>query len=197
MNEKEKSFAGQWYDPNGDPELISEREQAMALCHQINLLPMNSPQRPKLLATLLPKKADDVIIMSPIWADYGIYTTIGAGSFINRNAYLMDGGKISIGKHCLIGPNCGMYTANHAFDPIQRRTGLEVALPIVIEDDVWLGGDVTITPGVTIGQGSIIGAKSLVNKDIPANVIAAGNPCHVIRKITEKDKISPEQLGSN
>ncbi|WP_125767424.1 sugar O-acetyltransferase [Lapidilactobacillus wuchangensis] len=192
MNEKEKSFAGKWYDPNGDSELIAERDQAMALCHQLNLLPMNSPERPKLLAKLFPKKAANVIIMEPVWADYGIYSTIGEDSFINRNAYLMDGGKITIGKHCLIGPNCSMYTANHAFDPIERRTGLEVALPIVIEDDVWIGGDVTITPGVTIGQGSIIGAKSLVNKDIPANVIAAGNPCRVIREITDKDKISRE-----
>lgn len=194
MNEKEKSFLGKWYDPNGDSELITERDQAMELCHQINLLPMNSSERNQLLDMLFPEKEVSATIMSPVWTDYGIYSTIGEGSFINRNAYLMDGGKISIGKHCFIGPNCGMYTANHAFDPLQRRTGLEVALPIIIEDDVWIGGDVTIAPGVTIGKGSIIGAKSLVNKDIPANVIAAGNPCRVIREITEQDKISQDQL---
>lgn len=189
--EKEKSFAGEWYDPNGDTELIAERETAMDLCHKINLLPMNSDERESLLAKLFPNKAKNTIIMNPIWADYGLYSTIGEGSFINRNAYLMDGGKITIGKYCFIGPNCGMYTANHAFDPIERRTGLEVALPIVIEDDVWIGGDVTIAPGVTIGKGSIIGAKSLVNKDIPANVIAVGHPCRVLREITEADRVSP------
>lgn len=189
-NEKEKSFDGEWYDPNGDAELITERELAMNLCHQINLLPMNSPEREPLLAKLFSNKKPNAIIMNPIWADYGLYSTIGEGSFINRNAYLMDGGKITIGNHCFIGPNCDMYTANHAFDPIERRTGLEVALPILIEDDVWIGGDVTITPGVTIGKGSIIGAKSLVNKDIPANVIAVGNPCRVLRVLTEADKLS-------
>lgn len=188
--EKEKSFAKEWYDPNGDDELIAERENAMTLCHEINLLPMNSPQREEKLTALFPQKKANVVIMNPVWADYGLYTKIGEGSFINRNAYLMDGGTITIGKHCFIGPNCGLYTANHAFDPLERQTGLEIALPIVLEDDVWLGGDVTITPGVTIGSGSIIGAKSLVNKDIPPNVIAVGNPCRVVRKITPEDRLS-------
>ena len=97
---------------------------------------MNSPEREPLLAKLFTDKKPNAIIMNPIWADYGRYSTIGEGSFINRSAYLMDGGKITIGNHCFIGPNCDMYTVNHAFDPIERRTGLEVALPILIEDDV-------------------------------------------------------------
>lgn len=190
--EKEKSFAGEWYDPNGDPELVADRKKAMDLCHQINLLPTYSPERAELLPQLFPEMAASVVIINPIWVDYGNHTTIGANSFLNRNAFLMDEGKITIGQHCLIGPNCGMYTANHTFDPIERRTGVEEALPITIEDDVWIGGDVTITPGVTIGHGSIIGAKSLVNKDIPANVIAVGNPCHVLRALTAADKVLPE-----
>lgn len=188
-SEKEKSFAGEWYDPNGDSDLIAEREKAMELCQDINLLHIKNPKRDKFLTELFPRKGDNVVILNPIWADYGIYSTIGDGTFINHNAFLMDGGTITIGKNCLIGPNCGMYTATHALDPIERRTGIETALPIVIEDDVWLGGDVTILPGVTIGKGSIIGAKSLVNKNIPANVIAVGNPCKVLREITDSDKI--------
>ncbi|MBP1043588.1 sugar O-acetyltransferase [Vagococcus sp. BWB3-3] len=188
-SEKEKSFAGEWYDPNGDSDLIAEREKAMELCQDINLLHIKNPKRDKFLTELFPRKGDNVVILNPIWADYGLYSTIGDGTFINHNAFLMDGGTITIGKNCLIGPNCGMYTATHALDPIERRTGIETALPIVIEDDVWLGGDVTILPGVTIGKGSIIGAKSLVNKDIPANVIAVGNPCKVLREITDSDKI--------
>ncbi len=188
-SEKEKSFAGEWYDPNGDSDLIAEREKAMELCQDINLLHIKNQKRDKFLTELFPRKGDNVVILNPIWADYGIYSTIGDGTFINHNAFLMDGGTITIGKNCLIGPNCGMYTATHALDPIERRTGIETALPIVIEDDVWLGGNVTILPGVTIGKGSIIGAKSLVNKDIPANVIAVGNPCKVLREITDSDKI--------
>lgn len=187
--EKEKSFDGEWYDPNGDQELCKERDQAMVLCQEINMLHLKDKKRAELLAKLFPHQAENVTILNPIWADYGIYSTIGEGTFINHNAFLMDGGTITIGKHCLIGPNCGMYTGNHALDPLERRTGIETAPPIVIEDDVWVGGDVTILPGVTIGKGSVIGAKSLVNKDIPANVIAVGNPCVVLRELTEADKI--------
>ncbi|MGM0126297.1 maltose O-acetyltransferase [Enterococcus sp. AZ194] len=188
--EKEKSFAGEWYDPNGDEELCLERDKAMELCQEINSLHVKDPKREELLNELFPNKAKNVVILNPIWADYGIYSSIGEGSFINHNGFLMDGGKITIGKNCFIGPNCGMYTANHATYPSERRTGLETALPIVLEDDVWLGGDVTILPGVTIGAGSIIGAKSLVNKNIPANVIAVGNPCKVLREITEEDRLN-------
>ncbi len=110
---------------------------------------------------------------------------------VNHNAYLMDGAKICIGSHCFIGPNCGMYTANHPLLASERNRGLEKASPIIIEDDVWIGADVTILPGVRIGKGSVIGAKSVVTKDIPSNVIAAGNPCQILRAITEEDSILP------
>lgn len=187
--EKEKMLAGQWFDPNADADLIAERDQAFALCHEINALPTYNTRRLELLHQLFPQLAPDAKIINPVWADYGCYTEIGAGSFVNRNAFFMDGGKIIIGRNCFIGPNCGMYTANHPLDFTERRTGHEINLPIVLEDDVWLGGDVTITPGVTIGRGSVIGAKSLVNKTIPAGVVAAGNPCRVLRKITVQDKV--------
>lgn len=187
--EKEKMFAGQWFDPFADNELNAGRDKAFALCHDINALPTHSEKRAELLAELFPNLAKNVAIINPVWADYGTYTTIGENSFVNRNAFFMDGAGITIGKNCLIGPNCGMYTANHPLDFVERRTGHEIGLPIVIEDDVWVGGDVTITPGVTIGHGSVIGAKSLVNKNIPPNVVAVGNPCHVLRKITAQDKV--------
>ena len=108
----------------------------------------------------------------------------------------MDGAPVTIGKHCFIGPNCGMYTANHPLNVEERNQGLELAQPITVGDNVWIGADVTILPGITIGEGSVIGAKSLVNKDIPANVIAVGNPCRVVREITEEDRISSAENGT-
>lgn len=178
-----------WYDPNGDEELITERDKADELCTNINHLSQKSPEREILIQELFPNKGDNVVIMNPIWADYGKYTTIGEGTFINRHAFFMDEALITIGKNCFIGPNVGFYTANHALVASQRNTGIEIALPITLGDNVWLGGHVCITPGVTIGEGSVIGAGSLVNKNIPENVIAADNPCRVIRHITDHDNI--------
>lgn len=144
---------------------------------------------------LLPNKGENVSILAPFIADYGKNCFIGEGTFINYGAYLMDGAPITIGKSCFIGPNCGMYTATHPLLAEERNRGLEKAKPITIGDNVWLGGDVTILPGVTIGEGSVIGAKSLVNKDIPPNVVAVGNPCRVIRAITEEDRINRKNKG--
>ena len=115
--------------------------------------------------------------------DYGYNIEIGEGSFFNHNIYLMDCAKIVFGKKCFIGPNCGFYTALHPLEVEERNAGLEIAKPIEIGDNVWIGADVTILPGVNIGKNSVVGAKSLVTKDIPANVVAFGNPCRVIRKL--------------
>ena len=131
----------------------------------------------------------DVSILAPFYTDYGYNCIIGEKTFINHNAYLMDGATITIGKNCFIGPNCGMYTANHPLIAEERNKGLEKALSITIEDDVWIGADVTILSGVKIGKGSVIGAKSVITKDIPSGVIAIGNPCSVVRPITEADRI--------
>lgn len=106
----------------------------------------------------------------------------------------MDGGRITIGNHCFIGPNCGMYTAIHAYDFQQRNAGIEKALPIVIGDNCWIGADVKILPGVTIGENTIIGAGSIVTKDIPSNCIALGNPCKVHRFMNEQDRIADQDL---
>ena len=132
---------------------------------------------------------EDFCLFPPFYTDYGYNCRIGEETFLNHNAYLMDGALITIGKHCFIGPNCGMYTANHPLVAEERNQGLEQARPITIGDNVWIGADVTILPGVTIGEGSVIGAKSVVTKDIPPNVIALGNPCRVLRAITEADRV--------
>lgn len=191
MTEKEKMQKGMWYDANFDKELLAERIEADGLCYEFNHThPKEAEKRAEILDKLLPNKGENVSILAPFIADYGKNCFIGEGTFINYGAYLMDGAPITIGKSCFIGPNCGMYTATHPLLAEERNRGLEKAKPITIGDNVWLGGDVTILPGVTIGEGSIIGAKSLVNKDIPPNVIAAGNPCKVIRAITEEDRIN-------
>lgn len=190
MTEKEKLKKGLWYDANYDEELLKERKRAEDLCLEFNSTkPSDKETKEEVLKKLLPNKKEDAVILSPFYTDYGYNCIIGEKTFINHNAYLMDGAEIKIGDNCFIGPNCGMYTAAHPIFFEERNKGLEKALPINIGDNVWIGGDVTILPGTSIGNNSVIGAKSLVTKDIPANVVAFGNPCRVIRKISEKDKI--------
>ena len=190
MTEKEKLKKGLWYDANYDEELLKERERAEDLCLEFNSTkPSDKKTKEEVLKKLLPNKKEDTVILSPFYTDYGYNCIIGEKTFINHNTYLMDGAEIKIGDNCFIGPNCGMYTAAHPIFFEERNKGLEKALPINIGDNVWIGGDVTILPGASIGNNSVIGAKSLVTKDIPANVVAFGNPCRVIRKISEKDKI--------
>lgn len=197
MTEREKMEAGLWYDANFDQDLLKEREEAEALYFQFNQTsPKDAKKKEQLLKELLPNREENVDILPPFYTDYGYNCRIGEGTFINHNAYLMDGAPVTIGKHCFIGPNCGMYTANHPLNVEERNQGLELAQPITVGDNVWIGADVTILPGVTIGEGSVIGAKSLVNKDIPANVIAVGNPCRVVREITEEDRISSAENGT-
>ena len=191
MTQKERMEKGLWYDANFDPELLALRENAEELCFRFNhTSPQNAEERENILSQLFPNRGKDTVILAPLYADYGVKTSIGDGTFINHNAYFMDGGTITIGVHCFIGPNCGIYTAKHPLLAEERNRGLEKALPIVIGNNVWLGGDVKIMPGVTIGEGSVIGGGSVVTKDIPAGVVAVGNPCRVVRSITEADRIA-------
>lgn len=190
MTESEKMKQGLWYDANFDQELCKQRIQAEELCFEFNQTrPKDTEKKAKILNELLPEMEKNCTILSPFIADYGCYCRIGHDTFINHNAYLMDGGSITIGHHCFIGPNCGMYTAIHATLAEERNQGFEKALPIVIGDNCWIGADVTILPGVTIGSDTIIGAGSVVTKDIPDHVIAVGNPCRVLREITENDRM--------
>lgn len=190
MTEAEKMKKMLWYDANFDEELLEQRLVAEDLCFELNQTrPKDVEKRAEILKTLLPEMEENCTILSPFVTDYGCYCKIGHDSFINHNAYLMDGGGITIGHHCFIGPNCGMYTAVHPLIAEERNAGLEKALPITIGDNCWIGADVTILPGVTIGSNTVIGAKSVVIKDIPDHVVAVGNPCRVLRPITEKDSI--------
>ena len=179
MNEEEKMKQGQWYDAN-DEELCRQRMHAKDLCFLLNqCLPSDLEKRNALMKELLPHAQGRVEIL---------YT------FINHNAYFMDGGTITIGAHCFIGPNCAIYTALHPLDKTRRDQGLEQAKPVVIQDHVWLGGDVTILPGVTIGEGCVIGAKSVVTKSLPPYVLAYGNPCRIISAIEKEEDDKAKQI---
>jgi acetyltransferase-like isoleucine patch superfamily enzyme len=190
MTERERMEAGLWYDANHNPEVHALRKRADELCHRLNVvLGPRDEERDTVMRELIPDLGKDCEILSPLYVDNGAYCHIGARVFVNHGAYLMDGGGITIGDNCFIGPNLGAYTAAHPLLPEQRNTGLEKASPIIIGPDCWLGANVTIMPGVTIGEGCVIGACSLVTKDIPAHSLAMGSPCRVVRAITEADRI--------
>ena len=192
MTEIEKRDAGLWYDANYAPETTAQLLHTKQLCYDFNnIRPGETERQAEALRALFPHMGENVTILPHIYADYGYNCYIGDWTYINHGAYLMDCAKITIGSHCFIGPNCGMYTAIHPLVAEERNRGLETCKPITLGDNVWLGGDVTILPGVTIGAGTVIGAGSVVTKDIPAGVIAVGNPCRVRRAITEADRISP------
>ncbi|MFF2089318.1 sugar O-acetyltransferase [Paenibacillus sp. NPDC058174] len=189
MNEKEKASKGMLYDANYDASLIADRNEAKDICYDYNQLrPTNMPERKALIKKLIGKTSDSFLIEQPFWCDYGYNIEIGDNFYANHHCTILDGAKVTFGNNVFIAPNCGFYTAGHPLDVEQRNQGLEYAYPITVGDNVWIGGNVVVLPGVTIGENTVIGAGSVVNRDIPAGVIAAGNPCRVIRAITEEDK---------
>ena len=188
--EKQKASQGRLYDANYDEELLRERTACADLIFEFNhtLRPSQQTEKEALLRRILGKAKNNFTILSPFFCDYGYNIEVGENVFINMNCVVLDEAKVTFGDNVFVAPGCGFYTAGHPLDVEQRNQGLEYALPIVIEDNVWIGGGVSVLPGVTIGTGSVIGAGSVVNRNIPAGVIAAGNPCKVIRPITEADK---------
>ncbi|MFR9166643.1 MAG: sugar O-acetyltransferase [Dysgonomonas sp.] len=139
--------------------------------------------RKNILTDLLNSFGENLQIEPIFRCEFGKNITIGNNVYINFECIILDCAEVTIGNDVLLGPRVGLYTANHDIDPVKRISGVSTALPITIEDRVWLGGDVTVLPGVTIGENSVIGAGSVVTKNIPENVIAAGNPCRVIKRI--------------
>ena len=189
MTEKEKMQRQMLYDANYDTQLLAERRAAKDMCYDFNLIrPSDTRRQTNLMKKLLGSTKGDFTIIAPFWCDYGYNISIGENFFANHNTVILDGAKVTFGDNVFIAPNCGFYTAGHPLDVLQRNQGLEYALPITVGDNVWIGAQVAVLPGVTIGNNTVIGAGSVVNRDIPSNVIAAGNPCRVIRRITEKDK---------
>ena len=187
MTEKEKCAQGLLYDANYDAELLAERLRAKELLYDYNRLrPSQQTERCALLERLLGKMGQQTVIEQPFFCDYGYNIEVGANFFANFNFVVLDEAKVRIGDNVFIAPNVGIYTAGHPLDVAQRNQGLEYARPVTIGNNVWIGAGVSILPGVTIGDGVVIGAGSVVTKDIPAGMLAVGNPCRVIREIAGK-----------
>ena len=176
-------LSGELYDAL-DEQLSAERTTARLLIQQLN---HSSPDEPLTIAAvlnkLLPNAGKDLWIQPPFFCDYGYNIEAGEKVFFNFNCVVLDVMKVRIGSRTLFGPNVQIYTATHPINFAERATGLEYAKPITIGEDVWVGGSVVICPGVTIGHRCVIGAGSVVTKDIPDDVFAAGNPCKVIRSL--------------
>jgi len=186
MTEKEKMQKGMIYDANYDPQLLAERQDCKELCRDYNSLrPKDMQSRNSLLHKMLGRIAGDVLIEQPFYCDYGYNISVGRNFYANFNMVILDEAKVTFGDNVFIAPNCGFYTAGHPIDPDERNKGLEYAKPITIGDNVWIGANVCVLPGVTIGDNCVIGAGSVVVGDIPANSVAVGNPCKVIKSITE------------
>ena len=190
MSAKGDMLAGKWYNANFDAELLRERSIVKDYCMEYNGSPMMDlgHRRDVLREILQNVEVEQVEILPPFLVDYGYNVLMGHGCFLNHGVYLMDCAKIKFGKKCFVGPNCGFYTALHPLVATDRNAGFEQAKPITIGDNVWIGGNVVVLPGVTIGNNSVIGAGSVVTKDIPAGVIAYGNPCKVIRDVPADPK---------
>lgn len=182
MSERGKMLAGELYDPL-DPELAAARVRARGLCQALNATrEADQDERRRLLVELFGAGGDEVWMQPPFFCDYGSNIFLGKRVFFNFNCVVLDVCSVRIGDFTLFGPSVQIYTATHPLEAELRRTR-EFAKPIEIGSDVWVGGAAVICPGVTIGSRSVIGAGSVVTRDIPDGVFAAGNPCRVIREL--------------
>lgn len=189
MTEKEKARQGLLYDANYDEELLAERRRCKELCFQFNQLsPLKELEQKEIIGKLFGKTKENFCVTAPFYCDYGYNIEIGENFYSNHNLVILDGAKVEIGDNVFIAPNCCITTAGHPINIDERNRGLEYAYPIKIGNNVWIGAGVNILPGVTIGDNVTIGAGSVVNKSIPANSIAVGNPCKVIKTILDITK---------
>ncbi len=187
QQELEKMMSGDLYDATNNTTLLDLLTQTQEMCHDYNQLrPSQSAERDALMRRILGKTGERFKIISPFFCDYGFNIEVGENFFANTNLVILDEARVTFGDNVFIAPNCAFYTAGHPLDVAQRNAGLEYSLPIRVGNNVWIGGNVCVMPGVTIGDNTVIGAGSVVVHDIPAGVLAAGNPCHVIRQLDEK-----------
>jgi len=185
---KELMLASEPYRAMGN-ELFLERQHAKEELYKYNnLSPSKLKERNQLLKRLFGATGSRFFIEPPFRCDYGYNIEIGENFYANYNCTILDGAKVTIGNHVMFGPNVNLFTAGHPIHFEPRNEGWEYAFPIVIGDHVWIGGNTVVNPGITIGHNTVIGSGSVVTKDIPSNVIAAGNPCRVLRQLTDDDK---------
>ena len=186
---KELVPIGCLFQANYNPEIEAEISKCKEKCYRFNQLsPNDRAAQQTLLAGLLGEMGENVVITAPFWCDYGYNITVGNYFYSNHNLIVTDGAKVTFGDHVFIAPNCCFTTAEHAIDPEQRKAGYEVAKPITVGNNVWIGAGTTVLAGVHIGDNTVIGAGSVVTKSIPSNVVAVGVPCKVMREITDADK---------
>jgi len=176
-------LAGEPYDP-ADPQLVAERRRARELCRDYNASGSGETERrAALLRELIPDSGANPTIEPPFFCDYGFNIHLGERAFLNFNCVVLDVAPVTIGDLVLAGPGVHIYTATHELDHRTRRTGLEFGRAVNIGSDVWIGGGALILLGVNIGDRTVVGAGSVVTRDLPADVFAAGNPCRIIRRL--------------
>ena len=171
-----------------DEEVFEEQKRARRLTQALNTADRSDFETIGKIVKELLGKSDGAFINPPFYCDYGSHIEVGKNFFANYNCMILDVAKVVIGDNCQMAPNVAIYTAGHPVHPDTRNTAYEYGIEVTIGDNVWIGGNTVICPGVHIGSNTVIGAGSVVTKDIPERVIAAGNPCKVIREITEADR---------
>lgn len=188
MGQRERMLAGLPYKAWMDG-LAEERLKARKLVQEFNLSePEDLAKRTELIGRILGKVGKNAYIEPPFRCDYGSNIEIGDDFYANYNCIVLDVAKVTIGNNVMLAPNVAIYTAGHPIHPDSRKSGYEYGIPITIGNNVWIGGNVVVNPGVNIGNNAVIGAGSVVTRDIPDNAIAVGNPCRVVRYVTEEDR---------
>lgn len=183
MTEREKMLAGELYEP-WDSELAALRQRARRLTRAFNqTTEEEGPRREALLQELFGSTGERIAIEPPFYCDYGLNIHVGDNFFMNFDCVILDCARVEIGRNVMCGPKVQIYTATHPVEAAERVKGPELARPVTIGDNVWIGGGAIICPGVTVGVNSTIAAGSVVTKDIPAGVVAGGNPCRVLRRL--------------
>jgi acetyltransferase-like isoleucine patch superfamily enzyme len=183
MSEKEKMLSGEFYNPL-DSELINERVKCKLLCQEYNNIQYDDiEKREKILKQILGKTKEKFFIEQPFICDYGYNIEIGENFYSNHNLVILDCAKVKFGDNVFIAPNCGFYTAEHPLNAETRNKGSEYAKPIIIGNNVWIGGGVQILSGVTVGNNSVVAAGAVVTKNVPDNSVVAGVPAKVIKSL--------------
>ena len=179
---------GEWV-PGIRPDVSEKLTEVADKCFRYNSLPPSRiGEREALIRQIVGRIGERFVINSPFHCDFGCYISIGENFVANFNLTILDEAQVTIGDNVFLGPNCSIYTIIHALTATERNEGIMTSKPVSIGDDVWISGDCKILPGVEIGAGCVIGAGSVVTKSIPAGVLAVGNPCKVVRKITDADR---------
>jgi galactoside O-acetyltransferase len=189
MTDREKIHSGELYYPSGD-EIMKEQLSYVNMQYDFNMTrPTELDKREKMLKEMFAEIGEGCYIEPPLHANWGgHHVHFGKGVYANFNLTLVDDTHIYVGDYTLFGPNCVIATASHPIDPTLRQEAYQYNLPVHIGKNCWLGAGVLVMPGVTIGDNSVIGAGSVVTKDIPANVVAVGNPCRILREINDHDR---------